>query len=415
MNKNTKPKFFYGYVIVLAAFFSMVVMLGTFYSFGIFFPSLLREFGWTRAATAGAYSLCYIFQGAVGVVMGRLNDKFGPRLVMTVSGATLGLGYLLMSQISAIWQLYLVYGVVVGIGVSGFVPLLSTVARWFVKLRGVMTGIVAAGIGVGTMIIPPVARWLISIYGWRTSYIIFGIIALVFIILAAQFLKRDPGQIGQLAYGQDELEEKDLDLQAKGLTLREAIRTGQFWMVSIIYFAFLFSLQSTIVHIPSHALELGVSAATAASIIAIIGGLSIIGKVLMGSASDRIGNRLALIIGLILLAISFLWLVVAEEVQMLYLFAVIFGFAYGSVAALESPLVAWLFGLGSHGMLLGVSNFIGTIGGSVGPFLFGRIFDIFGSYQIAFIVCVALGVAAVILALLIRPIYRQAGTNSLRT
>jgi len=127
---SKKTKFFYGYIIVLAGFFIMFIMSAS-YSFGVFFKPLLAEFGWTRAVISGVYSLSFLLSGVVGIVMGRLNDRFGPRILVTASGFFLGLGYLLISQTSAIWHLYLFYGVVIGIGMSScIVPLVSTVARW---------------------------------------------------------------------------------------------------------------------------------------------------------------------------------------------------------------------------------------------------------------------------------------------
>ena len=134
MIENKQPKIFYGYIVVAASFLIYMVMWGTYYTFGIFFKPFLVEFGWTRAMTSGAYSLSLILHGLLGIVAGKLTDRFGPRVVVTACGLLLGSGYLLMSQVSAIWQLYLFYGVIIGIGISGgFIPLVSTVARWFVK------------------------------------------------------------------------------------------------------------------------------------------------------------------------------------------------------------------------------------------------------------------------------------------
>lgn len=122
--------------------------------------------------------------------MGGLNDRFGPRVVITVCGVFLAVGYLLMSQTSAVWQLYLFYGVAVGTGMAGFyIPLASTVARWFVKRRGMMTGIVVSGVSIGILVAPPVANWLISIHDWRLSYIIIGSTASLVVILAGQLLR----------------------------------------------------------------------------------------------------------------------------------------------------------------------------------------------------------------------------------
>jgi sugar phosphate permease len=105
--KRSEP--FYGYCIVWVAFFIMFVFWGAFYAFGVFFKPMLKEFGWTRAMTAGAFSLCSMIQGLPGIAMGGLTDKFGPRVVITLCGLPLGLGYALMSQVSAMWQLYLLY------------------------------------------------------------------------------------------------------------------------------------------------------------------------------------------------------------------------------------------------------------------------------------------------------------------
>jgi len=415
LSASGKPRLFYGWFVVLVAWFIMVIVDGTFYSFGVFFEPVLTEFGWTRAMTSGAFSLCAILIGLISIITGRLNDRFGPRIVLSACGFFLGLGYLLMSQISAIWQLYLFYGVMIAIGMSaGIVPLLSTVARWFVKRRGTMTGIVLTGVGIGTIIVPPLASRLISIYGWHTSYIIVGGIALVLIISAAQFLKRDPGQIGQLPYGVLHPEEQRLNLNAKEFSLKEAIRTMQFWIICMLSFCFLFCVFTVMVHSDAHAVKLGVSAVAAANTLAVIGGASIIGRLAMGAFADRVGGKWAIIICFTLFAAGFLWLAVSEEVWVLYPFAAIFGFAYGGLTALFSPMIAELFGLGSHGVIFGTAFFCGHIGGASGPLIAGHIFDITGSYQIAFLICVAVGILGIILASLLKPRVSKGGEGDSR-
>ena len=410
MDKNSKPKLFYGYIVVVAAFIIMVVAWGTLYSFGVFLKPLSTDFGWTRAMTSGAYSLCIILMGLLGILAGRLNDRFGPRLVMTACGLFLGAGYLLMSQISAVWQLYLFFGVIVGAGLSaGVIPLLSAVARWFVKRRGMMTGIIYSGAGVGMIIMPPMARWLISIYDWRTAYIILGIIALVFIVLAAQFLRRDPVQMGLLPYGEEEIKRESSIPEATGLSLAEASHTGQFWIVCAILFSMGFWLQAVLVHIAPYATDIGISPTVAATILAVIGGLTIPGKLILGSAGDRIGNRLAFVVCFILISAALFWLVAAKELWMLYLFAAIFGFSEGGGAALYSPIVAELFGLSSHGVILGVAIFGFSIGGTIGPLMAGYIFDVTESYYLAFLICAITCVIGLILTSLLRPISSKEG------
>ena len=325
--KGKKQKFFYGYIIVASSFLILVLTIGVHFTFGVFLPVLLDEFGWTRAIASGAFSLNYALTGLIGVAAGKMNDQYGPRIIIMICSVLLGLGYLLMSQAHVLWHLYLFYGVVVGIGMStSQTPLPSTIARWFIKRRGMMTGIAVTGIGIGMMIMPPAVSWLISSYGWRTSYMVVGITVLVVLVLAAQFLRRDPSQIGQLPYGRNELEEKG-DLQNAGFSLKEAIRKRQFWLFTIAGFLGALSVGSVMVHIVVHAIGLEIPNADAVIILAAIGGKSIAGRVVMGVTSDRIGIKRALIICFTLISAVFFWILIARELWMLYLFAVIFGFS----------------------------------------------------------------------------------------
>jgi len=401
--ENRDPRFFYGYIVVLLSFCIMLAGDGIFYSFGIFFNPLLVEFGWTRAATSGAYSLCVIVTGLLSIVVGRLNDRFGPRLILTACGLFLGLGYSLMSQVTTIWQLYLLYGLLISMGESSFlVPLQSTVARWFVRRRGLMTGITMAGVGVGTATIPPLASRLISIYGWRISYVIVGSVISVFIIIAAQFLRRDPKQKGLSPYGENDVKGEIIDATVVELPVREIVHAPRFWLLCVISFCFYFCVATIMVHVVIHAIGLGIPAVSAANILAIIGGGSIAGRLILGITADNIGNKLALIISCIPMSIALFWLVtIQKEIWMFYLFAAIFGFSYGGIVALKSPLTAELFGLSSHGVILGITLFAESIGGVIGPVLAGGIFDITGSYQPAFLICIALSVTSIILAIML--------------
>lgn len=405
-------RFFYGYIIVLSALIIMLVSFGTFYAYGVFFTPMLNELNWTRAVTSGAFSLSMLVQGLLAVLVGGITDRFGSRVVMTVCGFLLGLGYLLMSQISILWQLYLFYGVIIGIGMGGaWVPLMSTVARWFIKRRTMMSGIVLSGTGAGTLIAPPVASWLISIYDWRTSFIIIGSVVLVIIILAAQFLRRDPAQMGQEPFGEDESESEGQLLKAitAGFSLKEAVCTRQFWVVLGMFFCFGVCMFSITVHIAPHAIEMGILPANAANILAAMGVTVIVGRVALGSAADRIGDRNAFIIGFILMLACLLWLIFSSQMWMLYLFAAVFGFAHGGMGASESPLVAGLFGLRSHGLILGVFGLGLTSGAAIGPLLAGYIFDVNGSYHISFLVFAATAVVGLILSVILAPIRDKPG------
>jgi len=407
-SKTGNHRFFYGYVVVAAAFLCMLVMWGAYYSFGIFFTPLLSEFGWTRATTSGAFSLSFVLTGLFGIFAGKLTDRFGPRKVVTICGGFLGLGYLLVSTVDAFWQLYLFYGVVVALGMSAaIIPLQSTVARWFIKRRGLMTGLVVAGIGAGMLIVPPVADRLIENYGWRTSYVVVGVGALFVIALAAQFLKRDPAEMGLLPYGEEQLTINN-SIMNQGFTLSEALKTKQFWLLGLASLSFTLGEGTIMVHIVAHARGLGIPAIAAAFIITLIGGVSIGGRVIIGTAGDKIGNKISWIFCLALVTVSLFWLLLARELWMLYLFTVVFGFGYGGLSVLMSPTVAEYFGLRSHGVIFGVLIMLGGTGGmALGPLFAGYLFDRTGSYLTAFLIYAVLGVIGVILLFFLAPLRQK--------
>ena len=405
MTKNDNPRLFYGYVVVIASFFIVLVMHGTGSSFGVFFNPLQAEFGWTRATIAGARSISTLLMGIFAMVSGRLTDRFGPRITVTVCGLVLGLGYYLTSQVNTVWQLFLFYGVLTGIGhSSGDVALLSTTARWFVRRRGMMSAVVKVGTGTGMLIMPLVVSRLISNYGWRDSYVILGIISVVCIVSIAQLLRRDPSQKGLKPYSAREGSDSGSNLTGGGYTLREATHTRQFWMVCAVYFLIWGSTSSIFVHIVPHTIDLGVPAARAATVMSTIGGVSIAGRMVMGSAGDRIGNRRTLLICFIILITALSWLQLARQLWALYLFATVYGFAHGAFFTVGSLLVAELFGTKAHGAIFGTTLFVGQIGGAIGPVVTGRAFDVTNSYQTAFLVLIAVSVAGFILTTRLKPI-----------
>ena len=409
-NSPGKQRIFYGYIIVIASFCSMAIMWGTFHAFGIFFNPMSDEFGWSRAATSGAFSLSLLVSGVSAIFMGRLTDKLGGRWVLTLCGFLAGLGYLLISRITAVWQLYLIYGIMVGIAMGGaWVPLMSSVARWFTARRSLMTGIVLSGLGVGSLIGPPLANWLVSIFKWRVSYIVIGVVALVITILAAQFLRRAPAQIGEKTGLETEANGQDASLQSTGLTLSEAVRTLTFWLFTLALFCFGFSLYTMMVHITPHAIDLGISETSAANILAVIGGLGILGMVGLGSLADKIGNRWGYIIGLLLMALPLLGLMALTGEWQLYLLTAIFGFGHGGFSSSESPLAAKLFGLKSHGTILGMAVLGFSIGAAAGPVFTGFIFDVTSGYQMAFLAGAIVCIIGIISSTLLRAPAKRSG------
>ena len=409
MSENTRSKFFYGYIVVAGCFAIQAMGFGTHGSFGVFFKALLFEFGWSRATISGASSAAFLVSGSLAILVGNLNDRFGPRLIMAVTGACVGLGLLLMSQVTTVWQLYVFYGVLVGIGLSSIdVIALTTTARWFVKRRGMMTGIVKVGTGTGQFIMPLMTSIFLATYGWRTAYLIIGMLVLVLIISSGQLLRRDPSQKGLLPDGDEKTMASDLHLSEVGVSLHEAVLTKQFWMICVINLIAMSCLVSVFVHIVPHAMDLGISAIVAAGILSTIGGVSIVGRLGAGVAIDSIDNKKLMIMCFLILIASFLWLQVSKELWMLYVFAVVYAFAHGGYFTVISPLVAELFGISSHGVLFGIVVFSGAIGAAIGPILAGHIFDMVSSYRLVFFILAGFAVAGLILTSLLRPVVTEA-------
>lgn len=397
----------YSWVMVLIA----ACVLGTHallhYTFGIFLRPLTIQFGWERGALSLAWSMTWVVGGLLGIVAGKLTDKYGPRLLATAASVSAGTAFFLMSQISSLWQVYLIFGLLMSIA-NGclYIPVTSTIPRWFTRMRGTAMGIAVAGFGLGGIIAPVLTQWLISSYGWRQAYIVLGLITLVIITPLAQFMKHSPQRMGLKPYGENRTvetagEEHPLISVAEGLSFTQAIRTGRFWIFGLILFSFLFSLQAVVVHISPHAVDIGISEAIAASVLSIIAGGSIIGKTLAGFVSDKIGARLTLTTYLVILTLSMIWLLFTRETWMLCLFAVVFGIAYGGIVPLQNLIPAELFGIKFLGIIMATVMFCSTIGGAIGAPLTGYIFDVTGSYRLAFLICLILCTLSIVLSLIL--------------
>lgn len=380
----------YSHVIVLVSTIVAIIVEGLFYTFGIFFEPLILEFGWERTITAGAFSLFGIVRLPIIFLGGRLTDRFGSRVVLSACGFFLGLGYMLMSQVNALWQFYLFYGVLVGIGMGLYwVPLMAVVLRWFDHGRALALGIVASGIGVGQLIFPPVATRLISVHGWRLSYLILGGICIGGVILAAQFLRQNPKEKRVATHGgESAVKKKQAD--TGDLSARIAVRSQQFWIFCGMFSSWIFCLAVILVHIVIHATGTGMSPTSAANIIAIIGIAGIGGRLILGHLADVIGLKPVLILCLALSSAAFLWLVLAQGEWILYFFAAIFGIAYGTFEVLQAPIMAQLFGLASFGTIFGIALTLSSLGFILGPIAAGYIFDTTGSYHLVFLICIGI-------------------------
>lgn len=400
------PRWFYGYAIVAAGFLVQFLLWGSYYAFGVFLVPITEEFDWSRTLVAGAYMLSTILFGACGIIVGRLADTFGPRLVVSACCLLSGGGYIMMAFIDSEWQLYLALGVLIGVGLSGsYVPLSATIARWFIDRRGTMTGVMVSGAGVGTMIAPLLANLLINRFDWRAAYLIIGVASLAITLTAAQFLAGSPETRGLRPYRRPSATESRpaVDPPVVGLAMAQVIRLPVFWIVALVWFLHGFFGTGLTVHLFAHVTSLGISDGTAATLLGALGALGIAGSFVGGFAADRFGTRAALFGGYALSALAILILIPAGSVLMFVLVVTLFGLGWYAIATLIPLISADLFGVKELGLILGFVELAWAVGGGVGPVLLGLVFDTTGDYTLGFVGLCAMAVVATGATLLIRP------------
>ena len=378
------------YRVLIGAFMIQAIIIGSMFSYGVFFSHLEQDLGWSRTLLSACMSVALFVMGSFGILAGRLNDHYGPGGVITAAAFTTGLGYVLMYFLSAPWQIFLLFGGFVGLGMAAHdVVTLSTIARTFPRRRGIMTAIVKVGTACGQILIPVLAAYLILRFEWRPAFVVLGVGAFGLLLIAARLIATPIGASTT----------SDSATPLSGLSFSEARRGRILWTLCLIQFCFFPTLLSIPVHIVPHALDLGQEATRAAWILSIIGGASIAGRPSIGLLADRIGPRNAFVLCFIPLVASLLWLQVIHNPDMLFAFALVYGFGHGGLFTVVSPTIAEYFGMLAHGTLFGMVLFFGTIGGSLGPTLAGLAFDHTGSYKLAFTVLVALMIAAMLLTL----------------
>ena len=245
-------RLYYGWIIVAISFLTLFFSLGIRSSFGVFYVAMLQEYGWGRGETAGAFSLAMVIHAFFAMVTGVLIDRFGPRILFPLGAIFLSLGLAAASRITAIWHLYLFFGVVMAIGINtlSYGPHMALIPRWFVRGRGLAAGLVVAGMGVGTMVMAPVIQFMIDTGGWRSAFLILaGIVLGVVVPMTALFQRRFPEDVGQFPDGiipdsggiyvpQPEASRKDPPSPhlSEQWTLRAALCTRAFWMIALIFF-----------------------------------------------------------------------------------------------------------------------------------------------------------------------------------
>lgn len=393
---------FYGWTVVAGAFAILAVAYGIQFSFGIFFTALLDDFGWSRAALAGAFSLYAFFYSCFGFPAGRLTDRWGPRAVVTCGALLLGGALASMALVSRLWHLYLLYGLVASLGMStAYVPCNGTVVKWFVRRRGLAVGLASAGGSVGNFVLPPVVQALVSRAGWRAAYVVVGASVFALLVLLARVMRRDPESMGQTPDG-DPRAAHTLAETGPPWRLGAAMRTTSLWMLGAAFTATWMPVFVPLVHLVPLARDHGHGHA-GAWIMSAVGAGAVAGRLVMGVVSDRIGRKPTIGAAMLLQAAGFLGFLGAADLAVLVASAVVFGYSYGTISALLPALVGDFFGRLQAGSIVGfIFAFSGSTAG-IGPIAAGAVYDRTGGYGLAFVVSAALNVLAFGLLLLCRP------------
>src|SRR5262245_23284620 len=332
----------------------MFLAYGVQYSFGLFFAALTTEFGWSRAALAGVFSLYAGTYAFTGLVSGRLTDRWGPQRVVALGGLLLGLGLGASSRVHALAPLYATY-FVAGLGMStAYVPCSSTAVRWFTTRRVTAAGLVMAGAGGGVLGGPRLVACVIDRLGWRGAYLTLGTGLALALVGLSRLLVREPAALGLRPYGGAPAGDRALEPGGPSWPVRRALRHPSFLALAGVYTATWIPVFLTPVHLVPLAQDLGLSAAAGAAALSVLGGGSLAGRLAMGMVSDRIGRRAALAISLTLQTLAFVGLILAAGSASLFAAAGVYGFAYGAVTALMPAIIGDFFGPAHSGSLVGL-------------------------------------------------------------
>jgi MFS family permease len=399
-------KIFYGWVIVGVGIVVTCVGFGAMLSLSVFLQPLAEAMGWSRTGIATAAMLNFLCMGVGAFMWGALSDRYGTRLVVLCGGALLGLGMVLASRAGTLLQFQLLYGAVVGLASGSFyAPMTATTSRWFTRNRSLAVALVSAGLSVGSTVMAPLARWMISTYDWRTAMLVIGDLVWLVIIPAALLIRNPPAAatpavaVATAAAGPD-------------LTIGQVVRTPQFAAIALTHFACCAAHSGPIFHMVTHAIDRGVPAMAAATVLSAAGLASLSGKIGCGIFADRVGAKRTLVAGLALQAVAISLYLFTGGLTGFYGLALMFGFAYGGVMPLYAILVREYFGERIMGTAFGAVSLAATIGMAVGPWAGGWLYDAVGSYAWMFIGSAAIGLGAVLIALTFRP-PRQLGAPML--
>jgi len=397
-------KLHYGWVLVATGLVMTCVAMGAMFSLPVLKPVISASMGWSDAGVSSAMTIGFPIMGLAGFGWGALSDKFGPRPVVLAGSLLLAAGLALASSATSLFEFQLAYGVLVGVGGGSFFPpLMAAVTGWFEKHRSIAVSLVSAGVGIAPMTMAPFAAWLVERHDWRTTQLIVAAIVLAVLVPASLLVRRPPAvspdALPPAASQTNAPEAAVAAAHEPIMTAGEALRSPQFIVLALTFFACCATHSGPIFHTVSYAEVCGLSVLTAVGIYSIEGFGGLLGRVLLGLAGDKFGAKRVLVAGLLVQAVGAGAYFFARNVESFYSIAVVFGFAYGGVMPLYAVIAREYFGIRIMGTVFGAAAMVSSLGMSLGPAAGGWIFDTFGSYGWLYVASSAIGFGAAAIAL----------------
>ncbi|MBL6618141.1 MAG: MFS transporter, partial [Reyranella sp.] len=400
-------KLYYGWVVVAAGALMGCVAIGSVFSLAVFLQPMADATGWSRTGVSTAMTIVFLTMGVASFGWGALTDRFGPKVVVLSGGVLLGLGLTLASRTQSLLAFQLIYGIMVG-GAAGavFTPTFATVTGWFEKHRSLAVSLVSAGMGVAPMTVSPFASWLITHYDWRVAQFVIAILAWVVLIPIAFLVRRPPAQP----------DERERAIARPGamtgaadpnMTAAQALRSPQFWVLSLTYFCCCATHAGPIFHTVSYAIACGLPMMAAVTIYSVEGLAGLGGRILFGLSGDRFGAKRVLVIGLFAQALGAGAYFFVRQLGEFYAVAAVFGLIYGGIMPLYAVIAREYFPMRIMGTVLGAATIFSSGGMALGPALGGWIFDTTGSYGWLYIASFGMGLGAVAIALFFPPFPSQ--------
>ncbi len=408
-----KPKFFYGYWIMAAAFFSLFILGGYgVYGFSLFVSSIQKDFGWSRGEIMTAFTIGQMMQAFSHPVTGKLVSRFRAGKVIAAGALAVGIGFLLQSRLNSRWAFYAGYAII-GMGLSAIGPVSATyvVSNWFKKRRGTAIGITSAGIGAGGFFLSRViGGYLIPNAGWRNAYMAMGLFALLLIPVGLLLIKSKPADMGLRPYGAETgeatAEAKAKPAGSEGFTLKMALYTSTFWLMFISYITAGFGREGVVQSQTSYLQDIGFPLATAAGALGSVALGSLFGKFLFGLICDKIKAKYAWIIGIVFMITAILIINNTNQttpITTMWIYAIIMGLGMGSWLPTMSILVSTNFGLLAYGAIYGLISMAQSLGTAIAPSVAGYMYDSTGTYHRVFIIFAIINAVAIPAILLVRP------------